>query len=592
MKEIRIYFESLEQGAHFIKPILEQSDSFRKKPFEIKLIKLTGNFKYYSKLVAPIVYLKDPDILLTVVENGIEYPLFQLEISTAVFTEDHELQRFDGIVASIENNCIYGKLSPINKTSQSAHGGNTNFNYITSYKAAYEKFGKLSYHFDWPCDANGNVIVNSTYLSCPKEIKSLTSFLHKLSDFVTTNRIDTKKWIVDFEKVLLKEKEFSEWKDKINKFKLPDLNTLNTSRTEWQEKNKAFHLKINRFGHAMDPERGMLSYYGTIWDNTISKMMFNKNNTAWYKDTPNESKITSYLAKNGLKTTDDFLHCFSLGSGTIANDKFQTVLQKFRNNSKATVQIDLSRFLTDNFHTLNKSLRTIFKFSKQFHIIDTEGKTRVKFVWQTFSTENNFASFPNETPIQLRTLFDEDDITYISVHNVLKKNGYKLIAVSYPGAQGDRVVLAEAGTGRRQQRRYIDIVSYLPKKHTVLQENKGKFTPAQIQNEINELAKYKSDKAYKISIEKFVDRFEKDVPHIFKVGVGFWANAKFTVAHIQKLNIAKLDYFIFIQSDQTTWKLFSSGKGELFSITEGKVNLPKVFEVKQVNQNTNQLGLF
>jgi hypothetical protein len=353
-----------------------------------------------------------------------------------------------------------------------------------------------------------------------------------------------------------------------------------------------FHLKINRFGHAMDPERGMLAYYGTIWDNTISKMMFNKNNTSWYKDTPNESKITSYLAKNGLKTTDDFLHCFSLGSGTIANVKFQTFLQKFKNNSNETVKIDLSTFLNVNFHTLNKSLRTIFKFSKQFHIIDTDGKTRVKFVWQPFSTENNFATFPNVTPIQLRTLLDEDDITYISVHNVLKNNGYKLIAVSYPGAQGDRVVLAEAGTGRRQKRRYIDIVSYLPQKHTVLQENKGKFTPSQIQSEINELAKYKSETTYKISIEKFVDRFEKDVPHIFKVGVGFWANTKFTVTHIQKLNIAQLDYFIFIHSDQTTWKLFSSGKGDLFSITEGKVNLPNVYEVKDVNQNINQLGLF
>lgn len=147
MKEVRIYFECLEQGAHFIKPILEQTEAFKKKLFEIKLIKLTGNFHIYSKLIAQVVYLKDPDILITVIEDEIEYPLFQLEISTAVFTEDHELQRFDGIVASTENNCIYGKLSPINKTSQSAHGGNTKFNYLTSYKAIYDKLGKLAFHF-------------------------------------------------------------------------------------------------------------------------------------------------------------------------------------------------------------------------------------------------------------------------------------------------------------------------------------------------------------------------------------------------------------------------------------------------------------
>ena len=199
MKEVRIYFECLEQAAHFIKPILEQTDAFKKKLFEIKLIKLTGNFQYYSKLVAPVVYLKDPDILITIVENEIEYPLFQLEISTAVFTEDHELQRFDGIVASTENNCIYGKLSPINKTSQSAHGGNTKFNYLTSYKAIYDKFGKLAFHFDWPCDANGNVVVNKNYLSCPAEVKTLTSFLRQLANFVSAGKINFAKWLIDFE---------------------------------------------------------------------------------------------------------------------------------------------------------------------------------------------------------------------------------------------------------------------------------------------------------------------------------------------------------------------------------------------------------
>ncbi len=187
-------------------------------------------------------------------------------------------------------------------------------------------------------------------------------------------------------------------------------------------------------------------------------------------------------------------------------------------------------------------------------------------------------------------MFDEDDITYISVHNVLRQNGYKLIAVSYPGAQGDRVVLAEAGTGRRQQRRYIDIISFLPKSHSALQENKGKFSPASIQHEIKELSKYKSDKAYKLSIEKFVSRFEKEAPHVFKVGVGFWANSNFTIQHIQKLEIDKLDYFIFIKSDQTSWKVFCTGKTKLFTETEGKVLLPKVFEVKK--EADSQLGLF
>jgi len=203
---------------------------------------------------------------------------------------------------------------------------------------------------------------------------------------------------------------------------------------------------------------------------------------------------------------------------------------------------------------------------------------------------NDFTRFSDLTPIQNRTAFDEDDITYISVHNVLRQNGYKLIAVSYPGAQGDRVVLAEAGTGRRQQRRYIDIISYLPKSHSALQENKGKFSPASIQYEITELAKYKTDKAYKSTIENFAERFDNAAPKVFKIGVGFWASSSFNIKHIQKLEIDKLDYFIYIKSDQTNWKVFCTGKTKFFSETEGKVDLPKVYEVKQ--EEDNQLGLY
>ncbi|MBK8980809.1 MAG: hypothetical protein IPM38_00445 [Ignavibacteria bacterium] len=563
MKEVRIYFECLEQAAHFIKPILEQTESFNKRLFEIKLIKLAGNFKFYSKLVAPVVYLKDPDILITIVENEIEYPLFQLEISTAVFTEDHELQRFDGIVASIENNCIYGKLSPTNKTSQSAHGGNTKFNYLTSYKAIYDTYGKLAFHFDWPCE-NGNVIVNENYLSCPAEVKTLNSFLKQLANFVSTRKINFSKWLLDFEIELVKEEGFPEWIEKLKGFSMPDFKTKNTSRTVWKEENKELHLKINRFGHAMDPERGMLAYYGTICENTIAKMLFDKNNTAWYKDTSNEKAISNYLKKNGLKTASDFLHCFILGSGINKNKNFVELTKKFLGGKAKSINIDLSKFLSKNFITLNKALRTVFKFSKQLHITDTEGEIRIKFFWNKFCVANDFSNFPAITLIQNRTFFDEDDITYISVHNVLRQNGYKLIAVSYPGAQGDRVVLAEAGTGRRQKRRYIDIISFLPKRHIALQENKGKFSSDSIQYEISELSKYKSDKAYKDSIEKFVTRFEKFTPKTFKIGVGFWANSNFTIKHILKLEIDKLDYFIFMKSDQKVGKYSAQVRQNFF----------------------------
>ena len=88
-----------------------------------------------------------------------------------------------------------------------------------------------------------------------------------------------------------------------------------------------------------------------------------------------------------------------------------------------------------------------------------------------------------------------------------------------------------------------------------------------------------------------MSRFEKSSPHIFKIGVGFWANSNFTIEHIQNLEIDKLDYFIFIKSDQTIWKIFCTGKKKLFTETEGNVELPQVFEVKQ-DDEMNQYTLF
>ena len=165
LEEIRIYYESLEQGANYIKPLIDKS--LGNKKVKVNLINLKGSYKYYSRNIAPIIFWKDPDILLTAVFDGIEYPIVLLEFSNAVFTEDHELQRFDGLVAAAENNCIYAKISPLTKQSASAHGGNINFDYIGPFSLIHKKFQKRFYHFDWECDKKGIVLVDDKYLSCP-----------------------------------------------------------------------------------------------------------------------------------------------------------------------------------------------------------------------------------------------------------------------------------------------------------------------------------------------------------------------------------------------------------------------------------------
>jgi len=579
LKEIRLYYESLEQAENYIKPLIESSLKKQNISINLKLIKLKGNSSYYSKHIAPLIFWKDPDILLTCVTENEEYPFLMIEFSNAVFTEDHELQRFDGLVAGAHNNCIYAKISPLKKQSQSQHGGNTEFDYVAPFAVIYNKFGKLFYHFDWDCNDKGVVIVDDAYLSCPQNICSLDFFFDELIKLITTLKLNLKTFISDFEKIVIKNEFFLDWINKIKNVSMPNMEELNTSRTEWIKNSEEFVLKLNRFGHAMDPERGMLAYYGTIHEKIVSKMLFSDENNAWYKDTPKETEIEEYIASNGLNNGYDFLHCFMLGSGLYNNSDFNEVEMSFKPNRAKSVTVDLTSFLTNHYLTLNKALRTIFKYSNYFVVVDKNNCARVKLHWGLFDKKEIFKGAPNITPILLREIFDEDDVTYIVVHDVLKKNGYKIIAVSYPGAQADRVVLIAPGTGRSQERRYIDIISYLPDKFTTLQENKGKFSPAQTQKDIDELQKYKNSDDYKNGILAFIDRFEKSAPKTLKIGVGFWANSRFSVSDLKDLDIKNLDYFVYLTSDRKEWHIWNTGNGDMFKIMKGMINIPTTFEV-------------
>lgn len=579
LKEIRVYYESLEQAENYIKPLIESSLKKQNVVIELKLIRLKSNSSYYSKHIAPLIFWKDPDILLTCVIENEEYPFLSIEFSNAVFTEDHELQRFDGLVAGAHNNCIYVKISPVKKQSQSQHGGNTEFDYVAPFAVIYNQFGKLFYHFDWECNNKGVVIVDDTYLSCPENICSLDFFFDELIKLITNSNLNLKTFISDFEKILVKNKFFLEWLNKIKSVNMPNIEELNSSRTEWIKNSEEFVLKLNRFGHAMDPERGMLAYYGTIYEKTVSKMLFSDKNNAWYKDTPKETEIKEYIAASGLDNGYDFLHCFMLGSGLYNNSDFNVVELSFKLNESNSIAVDLTSFLINNYLTLNKALRTIFKYSKYLIIVDKNNCARVRLHWDFFDKNETFKGAPNITPIRPREIFSEDDVTYIVVHDVLKNNGYKIIAVSYPGAQADRVVLIAPGTGRRQERRYIDIISYLPNKYTALQANKGKFSRAQTQKDIDELQKYKNSDDHKNGILAFIDRFEKSAPKTLKIGVGFWANSRFSVSDLKDLDIKNMDYFVYLTSDRKEWYIWNTGSGDMFKTMKGKINIPTTFEV-------------
>lgn len=598
IQEIRLYYECIEQAYHFILPMIQKVLKSTSTDIPVKLVKLKGKYTYYSKRVAPIFFWKKPDVLMTAIQNNKEFPLLFIEFSTAVFTEDHELQRFDGLVSSGRNNCLYAKISPTKKESPYEHGGRVEFDYAKPFSLIFKRYGLPYFHFEWKCDEKGVVELDPEYLSCPRKIEKLEYLLGIITYQIVKEGV-SKDWVQKVVALLQEEKFFKEWINKLRSAYQVDVKTLNTSRTRWVQRDpilntEVLELKFNRFGHAMDPERGMLTYYGTLVPSVVSKIMFSEHNDAWYKDIPKEEEIRRYIKQHGLVKAYDFLHCFALGSGLYRNKEFMQIVKRYEKDTSSYIKLDLTEFIHRNFLKLSKPLRIIFAFSTLFVIEDESGQRRVVFEWEAYPEVRVFANFPEVTQIKERTTFDEDDVTYVVVHNILKRNGYRIIAVSYPGAQGDRRILVEPGTGRRQPREFIDIISYLPERVTSLEENIGAYARGDVQDNINQLSLYKKEPAYIDGLKDFQKRYAPEsLDTVIKIGVGFWAKRTFTASHIKELDLKDLDYFVYITSDRKRWSIWKTGNDNIFSIMSGEVSIPQSYELaKQSDISTKKITNF
>jgi hypothetical protein len=572
MTEYRLYYECIEQAEYF-KEMVNTYENI-----VLHLVRRQKDYQLYSKKIAPIVYWKDADLLFTVIKDNIEYPLLLIELSTAEFTADHELQRFDGLVAAVKNNCIYVKISPNSiKSKKGSHGGDTKFNYLTPYAVGLQYYNILNYHFNWEIE-DEKLLLHEKYLTCLPKLPQLTILIDALINYINKNLLSN-QWLKDFQSRFSQIHEWvSTWQNKVENTKIATQQTLNSTRTLWSNEENALYLKINRFGHAMDPERGMLAFYGTLYT-TKCRMSFNTTLNTWYSGTASEKSIQKYIDKIGLHTTFDFLFIFGQASGLGKYDYFDTLIRQYKQTNTLTLTIDITHFVQAHFVFLNKPLKTIFLYSNHWQIEDNNKIPRLIFTWQKPTLYAIFENYKDVTKIEVKHEFEEDEVTYISIHNILRPNQYTIIASSFPGAQGDRAILLEAGTGRGQSRTFIDIIAHLPNKHTALQENKAIFQKDKLQSDINKLIPFKSSLTHQNALDTFFEKYSGNSPRLVKIGIGFWANKKFTVSDIQLLNIDKLDYFIYINDDRTKWRIFSTGHEQMFNITEGEVNLPIRFKI-------------
>ncbi len=597
--ELRVYYESLEQAAFFIKPILlEAAKKNGDSNVEIKLIYKhqqkyqNGKFLFqYAKKISEILIDKNPDIIISLVEDNVEYPVSIIELSTAVFTKDHELQRTDNFNVAYKSKTIYIKISPLAKDSGN-HGGDTSYNFVQQYAKFWQKYNMVSFHINWEVDEYdvSKVKKHPNYKSIPNTNANISHLLYLLFNSISTKGI-TGEWIEYFKLLLKKDENFKLWISLIEEFNnFENIKELNSTRTQWEDKSdildktNVFTLKFNRMGHAMDPERGMLNYYYTFYkdsENTfVSKFVFDANSNSFYKDTPQENDIADIISK-GINSKEDLLRIFFMGLTLPDYEKAKKIIS---NTSSESEIVDITEYINSNFLNTNIAFRNIILNSDILYLTDNDN-FKLLLTWEKKDIPSfNYVNCPDVSNIYLRKTITEDDVTFITIHNFFKENGMEVLSVSYPGAQSDMPILPEQGLGRgrRQKRIYIDAIAKKDQ-YLLFQENKGIYSIKKTNDDISKLALFKTNGNYKEAVVVFKKSNRIEAEELI-LGVGFAQNKNLNITELpHNLKLNDIDYFFIISNDMKKWKVFSSVDGNLFQKLSGDIDLTETFEVKAGN---------
>lgn len=577
--ETRVYYESIEQALFFVKPLLQKA-GVKNIVLVKKMQQSHGGEGFrlnYSQNLTKLLIKKNPDITISVIENNVEIPVLMMEFSTAVFTKDHELQRTDNFMVAKECGCIYVKISSLKKASKK-HGGDIDYNYIEPYALYLKKYSELAFHFDWLVEKDdaSKLKRHPNYKSLPESIEHIDNLFQAI---FSAKSFSNKTWRSELSEKLVGYTFFNSWINTLKKCKsYEDIKNINSDRTSWEDYSEdvamknAFTLKINRMGHAMDPERGMLAYYSFFLkeknDVFISKMFFNEKNKAWFKDTSSEKEIGSYLEEQGIKTRQDLIKLFGIG---LCIKNYDAIIKAV----KATKDkiIDINDFVDSNYTNLNSPLRTIIDHS-EYLLLTNGDKVNVVLTWNRKKRDFDYSKCPKITKISQRAQISEDDVTFITVNEVFKANGIDVVSVSYPGAQSDTPILPDKDGGRTQRRIYIDSIG-LKDQELIFQENKGKFSKSAVDKDIAKIKLFKTNKAFALSVKTFAE-IQGIKYKSLTIGVGFGESNN---TPVQQVNIKDVDYFLVISSDLKKWKIFTSNTGGMFKKTTGIIDYPVTFSV-------------
>ncbi len=569
IKEVRVYCECYEQGLYLL-DYISNNNVLREVEHKVIYTK-PNNFSAYrnDSVISKLFSHKDFDGFISIVEkDNTEHPIVAIEFSTAVPTDDHIMQRYDVMYWSTyyQTPCI--KISP-------SEMNNTDFGGGTKIKIHHEYYttlnmGGVYYHIDWPLIENSDLVMtDNAKISCPPFLNELKKIMNGMIESFNKSANDTEY----FETEKNKYSSFVR-----SNYNYERLEFANSSRIRVGADGK-LTLKFNRYGHGMDPERGMLLFLNKNYNQKpIVKFLVQRENRSKYNSLYEGSNqdaimeiIDTKVIPNDNNVTFDIAYDL-LKKATNTHKLFKSALIK--DNIVKINDNDLINCLNSNLSVINNLLH----FGEKIILCDLNDNVIVEINWNLelvdnyYLTERKRSLMTSKTKMPIKLLLNdiinEDVVTFASM-SVFLMNNMKNIAVSYPGAQGDRKILQ--GTGLTTKRDYIDIISVHKcsdnEYDVFLQENKKKIYETQ-RSDIDKLISVRSDSKKMVELNQLIEKVY--IPIVIKgcyIGVGGQESP-------MAPGETRFDYLMYIMingSGNIAWKILSSNP-IIFEIFNGIKN--------------------
>ncbi len=607
MQEIRLYYESLEQGSDYLLPIISEVVP---KGTNIKLVKRPKKANQFPNgALFSIMSFTTPDALITAVKNGIEYPLAIIEFTEAVKTEDHELQRTYGALASYLSETFYIKISG-HKESEKVFGG-AEYNPFSTPKILIDQFGYEGYIIaDWGTEIGNKFTLerNQKFPSCPPEIPILKSTIQAVIKAFLKSE---KNWFETSIKELKQTSSYNTYRNEVDKATGAKelLETWKNRRATNLNKLRYFvnkdwvGAKINRFSHAMDPDRGILNFISFVYSKThkifgIYALVRPRGNEILKKDLDNlttlRSKLKEAIEKDsgGVPSwfTDELMEVAKSAKTQNETINFQSVWEKHKSKISDNKVVATIAFLLDGLYLNHNGIKLIWDRRKLLGNSKGEMLDLLKTYFSSTNLTNASAIIEESNEV------DEDEVTYAIAHRVLIPNKFKIVSISYPGSQGGGAILPDPELGKAQPREYPDIIALPPTKNAkidvILNESKGMFRQAEIEKDTAKILRYKHDKKLQealketLVVAQVIDKNDNVRNIIIGVAFGVKSNTPTT------WKPDEVD-FIFRITDRKKWAIgiFNQALRNLIPKIEGNTNFPTVYKLAPKQTETQQITI-